>query len=864
MNAHRTTFKSIYLIALLFCGISLVAWHQASSFTELRPLGSSKDVLSYTFVDDGSVLSVEQIQSQAYRAAKHGDLSFGYQSDALLVRVTLPQGVSQDAILVVDYSLLDRLELWQISDTKVVGQWQSGDMQPFSSRPLASRQFLFPLVETSSPTELFLMAQSEGTLKVPLYFSSFAVEDARGQYTSMLLGGYLGFIALMMLVSVMMALIAGDRTYRIYMLYVASIGLFNAQMTGLLFQWVWPESPKFNASFTNVAIYLSAACQIWFVMAFLNVKSKIALIIGRGFVLICILGMASAFRPNTYALLTSVGTVVLIASSLLCVMLAVNRLKQSATHGSDWYFMAAWVCMLLGISITAAGVMGLLPSTSIVNNATLISSMLEVYFLLAALIDRYNREKNQSVSALSQALLESQKREQIERHLLFQATHDSLSRLPKKELLISRWGAKDANSLLQHETVSAYIVHFEGYYDQVLALGQEAAEAIVLALHTRLRHYTKNNNAIVRIDDQWSQDKVAVLDTSDMCFIGVNDGLLTSPAELEHLYRCLCEPVPFGLLKLEVKLTIGVATVSQENDLSSTLRRGQVAAKEAANRNLHFLLYDEREGEDPEYSAKLLTRFQQAMQFENLFMKFQPQIDLRTGEVVGFESLLRWFDVEEGVYQSPDHFMPLVEHTGWVGPLAEFVTHYSCRFLQRFYAHFGVQPQISINLSGRNLSDPHLPEKLINIIKSYSISPDKVVFEVTETAFVGDATKAKMILSRLSESGVKIALDDFGTGYSSLNYLRTLPFDKLKIDKSFLDDIDRSSHANTIMAATLALGNELGMDVIAEGVETQQMAERLQAMGCHYCQGFYYAKPLTEAELFEWYAARNSNGTIIE
>ena len=240
-----------------------------------------------------------------------------------------------------------------------------------------------------------------------------------------------------------------------------------------------------------------------------------------------------------------------------------------------------------------------------------------------------------------------------------------------------------------------------------------------------------------------------------------------------------------------------------------------------------------------------------ALSLEQLHLVYQPQVDYRNHRVTGVEALLRWQHPQHG-FVPPDLFIPLAEQNGTIIPIGEWVLDQACRQLREWHDQGFSDLRMAVNLSTVQLHHAELPRVVNNLMQVYRLPPRSLELEVTETGLMEDITTAAQHLLSLRRSGALIAIDDFGTGYSSLSYLKSLPLDKIKIDKSFVQDLLEDEDDATIVRAIIQLGKSLGMQVIAEGVETVEQEAYIIAQGCHEGQGYLYSKPLPARELGQY------------
>jgi EAL domain-containing protein (putative c-di-GMP-specific phosphodiesterase class I) len=239
-----------------------------------------------------------------------------------------------------------------------------------------------------------------------------------------------------------------------------------------------------------------------------------------------------------------------------------------------------------------------------------------------------------------------------------------------------------------------------------------------------------------------------------------------------------------------------------------------------------------------------------AIEHDELILFYQPKISLKTRRIIGVEALVRWKHPSRGMIP-PDQFILPAEQTGLIHPLTQWVMAEGMRQCKA-WREAGIDLAVSINLSARNLLDPKLPGQVAEQLKSAGVAPDWMTFEITESAIMADPAHALDILMRLHEMGIRFSIDDFGTGYSSLTYLKKLPVETIKIDKSFVINMIKNKDDAVIVRLTIDLAHNLGLKVIAEGVENKDLWDQLAVMGCDEAQGYYMCRPAPSSELTRW------------
>ena len=288
--------------------------------------------------------------------------------------------------------------------------------------------------------------------------------------------------------------------------------------------------------------------------------------------------------------------------------------------------------------------------------------------------------------------------------------------------------------------------------------------------------------------------------------------------------------------------------------VTRVLARAEVAMYAAKARQCGSLIYHAQLDAGSQESLSLLSELRRAVESNELRLFLQPKVDLVHRRVVGAEALVRWQHPERGVL-APVGFVPFAEQTGFVRLLTRWMIDEVARTAQGLIAQ-GLAMKLAVNLSTRDLLDPDLPQRLGDAIARHHLPPGSIVLEITESAIMDDPQRAQHTLQRLRAMGLRLSIDDFGTGHSSLAYLKTLPVQELKLDRSFVMSMGSDEHDAKIVQSTVALAHSLGLSVVAEGVESLATRELLQALGCDEAQGHLIAKPMPASQFADWVADR--------
>jgi diguanylate cyclase (GGDEF)-like protein len=327
----------------------------------------------------------------------------------------------------------------------------------------------------------------------------------------------------------------------------------------------------------------------------------------------------------------------------------------------------------------------------------------------------------------------------------------------------------------------------------------------------------------------------------------------------ERVLASLNEPIVVADIPLAVETGVGIALSPAHGvDADTLLRRADVAMYSAKKFHAGYVIYDPGADTHTADSLSLVAELRRALANRELSVVYQPKARLADAGVSGVEALVRWNHPTRGLV-SPADFIPIAERTGLIRPLTRYVLDAAVR-QARLWAEAGLYLNVAVNLSAADIVNSELPDEVAALLQREFLPAGLLGLEVTETAVMSDPASARDVLLRLRGMGIRLAIDDYGTGHSSLSYLKALPVTALKIDRSFVSDMASDRSDATIVRSTITLARSLGLDVVAEGVETAEAWEDLRAFGCTEAQGYLIARPLAAEELPRWLSAFRANG----
>jgi diguanylate cyclase (GGDEF)-like protein len=348
--------------------------------------------------------------------------------------------------------------------------------------------------------------------------------------------------------------------------------------------------------------------------------------------------------------------------------------------------------------------------------------------------------------------------------------------------------------------------------------------------------------------------KLARLGGDEFAVLLPGTGIEQAQRMAAHILASLETPLSLEDQTVDISASLGIAGYPEHAAGSHTLLSiAEVAMYAAKQRKDGAVVYDAMIDGSSEKNLSLLSELRSAMERNEFRLRVQPKISLNTGQVVGFESLVRWEHPERG-FLFPDAFIAFAEQTGFIRILTRWVLEQSAALCQQLAA-MGIDLKVSVNLSPRDLLDQDLPLKFGEILARHQLAPSSFCLEITESAIMDDPVRAQHTLERLHAMGFSLSIDDFGTGYSSLAYLKRLPVDELKIDKSFVLNMEHDIDDTKIVRSTIDLGHNLGLRVVAEGIESEAVWHLLAALGCDQGQGHFMGRAIPGNQLIAWIEA---------
>jgi diguanylate cyclase (GGDEF)-like protein/PAS domain S-box-containing protein len=468
-----------------------------------------------------------------------------------------------------------------------------------------------------------------------------------------------------------------------------------------------------------------------------------------------------------------------------------------------------------------------------------------VYSRAEAVIDRYGRPGR--VLGIMHDVTE---RMEAEQKVAYLSQHDGLTGLANRSLFQEKLRHATLDAQRRKKMAAAMLLDLDRFKEINESFGHDVGDTVLKTVADRLLPLVRKVDTLAHLSgDEFAMTVSDLYDPQDVSRVA---------QRIMSAFR-----LPFVVAGQDIYLSasIGIALYPIDGqDVDALMKNADSALhsmKALGRRGFQFYRAEMNHSARERLTRE--SRLHSALDREEFLLCFQPQVDIVTGRVHGVEALLRWRDGQRGIV-SPDEFIPILEQSGLIVPVGEWALQTACRWAKRWHTS-GHDFNVSVNLSARQFCHPQLVDSILQTVQESAIDNTRVELELTESTLMSNASRAVEVLGALKEAGLRLAIDDFGTGYSSLAYLKKLPVDYLKVDKSFVIGMAEDSDDHVIVRSTVDLAHNLGLKVVAEGVESIATLSLLKGMGCDIAQGFVIARPLDDAQFDSWLKGYLASGS---
>ena len=739
-----------------------------------------------------------------------------------------------------DNLMLEELKVFQVQDKSVLQSTELGwnvDQLPRLQRSIPSFEFD---IEGNGETEIFVRIATEGIAKTGVHFFKSDEFTQLVKDSHLIWGVLVGIMLVIALYNLILFFVIRDNLYLIYIGYILSILMMSGVVIGFG-HYIWPES--FVAFFQKQIIplnYCATVFTLLFALYFLkyNIDNDKYFKFSLGYTAVMTgAGIVSLFIPEYAA--APVFFALMIGLYGLCITLIIRK----AVTDFYWakFYIISWLPLLIGAAIQPLELTGQIESTFARHYAFSFGVAFEITLMAMALAERMR----------------------VHRELaLYNATHDLNSSLPNQSLLTNRL------QQLLNEHHSGYVCLLKIRRFQTLSAYISSEESNRIANHVqhRVNHHLEKVPGFLVIEKRRGQTtKVAQLTEDTFAVIAdTKIGKSSLLANLNTLMDTVYTTLNVSGFSVNLTSLTGIAIYSRRDaHAGSVIKRAFQAVEQALLSQANVRFYRERDSINQSQQLALASDLQNAIRNGELELFHQPQIDLATRKIVGSEVLIRWPHHKRGMVL-PEEFIPLAEDMGMINELTLWVLKTACRDLQQLISDGQEAHRVSINVSGKDVCSPHFLASVSEVLQRTSIPPQLLTFELTESVMVDNFQDVNRTMQSLFNLGIHFSIDDYGTGYSSLAYISQMAFTALKIDKSFVQNMDSDAKNFTIVKTTLDMAKALNLRVVAEGIECPRIEQLLMDCNCCFGQGFYYSPPLPFQEYRQWLQAYKQESLCID
>ncbi|HEX7385181.1 MAG TPA: bifunctional diguanylate cyclase/phosphodiesterase [Burkholderiaceae bacterium] len=510
-----------------------------------------------------------------------------------------------------------------------------------------------------------------------------------------------------------------------------------------------------------------------------------------------------------------------------------ERFRRLAPWAAGIAFIA-WLAVLPPAAAVDPDVMVFASGVPTLHVALLAGSAALLMLAGAHVVSRMDRRLMQRADALERSL------RQANEDLQKIAYNDALTALPNRLVFEDKLASAVAAADRSAGRLAVLFIDLDGFKPINDSLGHSSGDAVLRQVGARLRTLARAEDTMARVGgDEFLMLLTGAIDEESAAHVAA------------RVLATLGEPYALGSREVTLSCSIGIVFYPDGGAHTKLIARADAAMYAAKRTGGACYCFFERGMEANAHEQLDLQRdLRHAIENQELELFYQPKIDSHSGKVTAAEALLRWKHPQRGMI-SPATFIPIAERFGLIGALGNWVIEDACR-QARYWREHGMRMRVAINLSPVQMRQDDLVERIVDALERHRIQPSLLTCEITESVAMEDTRATQSAFRRLGEAGVHLSIDDFGTGYSSLAYLRKLPAEELKIDRSFVMDIEHSLDARAVVDAVVRLAHALGLKVVAEGVETERQREILVGMGCDELQGYLFAKPMSARALLIW------------
>ena len=825
---------AIIVILLLIAFILFNVTSRLTSIDDNKDTNQGFSIASSYFIDKSNQLNSTKVNSQKdlFSVSEINKIPFELADQTYWIKIQVANTSNTPLTLVLyaDNSMLDVFDIYQPNNN-------FGLEQPLihtdlitsnnnSNRILKVYPHLTFNLMTNQTKEFLLKMQTQGPPNIPLMVLSEDDFSQRMLYAQIFYGAFIGLVLLMAMYNLVLFFAIKDKVYLVYLGYLLSAFFVLSSLTGFGFFIFSPQTQEFFNQYLLFIDYYLVMFLMVFTLLFLRYDQQNNRTYKLGLLLTVLLGICSFY---SLTLDTIAQTKLFFSIQPVFYFFALYMLLRRLHQDFSWakYYLLSWVPLLIGAAIQPLVLLNYLEYSFITRNAFLFAILIELTLMAFALAERMKRNEkdrlNDITYHISSGLPRKSNIESFINRLIKQKYHNFKVLVIKPEHIEKVALYIDDSILTElYQTLFTKLSSLFQYNDKVFALTDKGEKLCLI-----------NNNALMAIiDKKQNQQSIEEL--------------------IDAIQRTVSDNYHIKAIKLPLSAVVGISTFSNETKKSHQLiNQALLAANRAENIHQKWSYFEDNSRNENAYLLQLTSDLQSALENNQLEVFHQPQIDLRTLRVCSSECLIRWHHPSQG-FIPPTVFIPIAEDMGLINQLTLWVVKTALQQQFILSNDCGFNHMISINISGKDIASQHFFPHVMDIIEASTIPADKLIFELTESASFTYNEQSLSLIEKLVELGITISIDDFGTGYSSMAQISNLPFQELKVDRQFVENVNDDHKRKIIAEATVKMAKGLGLEVVAEGINSQADEDTLRDFGCDIGQGYFYAKPMAIDDYISW------------
>jgi EAL domain-containing protein (putative c-di-GMP-specific phosphodiesterase class I)/GGDEF domain-containing protein len=732
---------------------------------------------------------------------------------------------SNKIILMAEHSMLQTFDVYSI-DTLAPEKLIFSQ----SAQQLTNSQQVYPYttlkLNSFGHNEFLIHVKNSGPPNIPLLLFSPKDFEQRLMLSQLVYGAFIGILLIMAIYNLVLFFAAKDKVYLLYIGYLLSAFTVLSSLTGygyFLFSntaMLWLNQHLIFLDFLLIIFLLLFTLYFLRYDLLKHWAFKYSIIVISSITIIAIYSLSLDELTQTKVFFSLQPIFYIVA-----LFLIFNRLKRDFSW-ARFYFIS-WLPLLTGAIIQPMVLLNKLEYSFLTRNAFLFAVMIEVTFMAFALAERIRRNEKEKLNMI--------------------AYHQS-NHLPRKTNLDHCISQSIANNV---DNLTVVVIKPEQFKRIDLYIDEQTRINFFQGLNRKLSSLFRFNDAVLRITEQ--QEKLCFLENNCLAMVINNDLNQQDISLIVHSIQDIASNV-FYLkeLKLPLSAHVGLASYPEHGNTSDNLvENASQAANDAELKQGKWSYFLDENHKQLPSSMQLAIDLQQAISRQGFELYHQPQIDLKTSKVCSSECLIRWDHPTLG-YVSPEIFIPIAEDLGLMPTLTRWIIATALHQQVELTEQTGFNHMVSINISGKDLIQANFINDVIEIIDNIDIKAEKIIFELTESISFAEHSVAVNTIEKLIELGITISIDDFGTGYSSMSQISQLPFQELKIDREFVENVCSDNKRKVIAETTVKMAKGLNLEVVAEGISSALDEATLRQFGCDIGQGYYYAKPMPHTDYVNW------------